>query len=290
MSMRVLLAPAVVLLAAGAAACGGQGGARPEKTDGLGTSVARVDPCEALSDYTFQTIQNGDFLDGTNREWYVNYDGIDLVTQSSATPNAHPAPTEIPWRCPNALPVDAQPNDFALNFSVRDLKPPIDQPPQGLLDGGAPPKGGWGCLIGCNLADDASGWEGISFWIRQEAEAGSVGTAFMSVSEEHTDPNPDPVTNAPAPCQQDSDPITGSTAEQCDSFGMGVAVRTEWTFYALPFAKMKQRGYGKGVSQKAFLTEGLKHLRGFKIDFPPTQDWNIWLDGVAYYKNKSNAE
>ncbi|MBN1607350.1 MAG: hypothetical protein JW940_12000 [Polyangiaceae bacterium] len=290
MSLRSFLAPAIVLLAAGASACGGEGGPRARKTDGLATKPTAVDQCKSALDYTFQTIQSGDFLDGRNAEWYVNYDGIDLVTDSSAMPNAHPTPTEIPWRCPNAIPVDAQATDFALNFSVWDLKPPIDQPPIGLLDGGTPPKGGWGALIGCNLADDASGWEGISFWIRQEAEPGSVGSAFVSVSEDHTDPKAiDPVTGAP-PCEQDADSETGSTAEQCDSFGMGVAVYTDWTFYALPFAKMRQRGYGKGVSQKVFLKEGLKHLWGLKFDFTPTQDWNIWLDGVAYYKKKSDAE
>jgi hypothetical protein len=290
MSTRSFFAPAIFLLAAGASGCGGEGGPRAKKTDGLATgAVAPVDPCKALSGYTFKAIRNGDFLDGSNTEWYVNYDAGEQ-TGSNAMPNAHPAPAEVEWRCPNAIPPEAQATDFALNLQVWDLKPPIDQPPLGLLDGGTPPKGGWGCLIGCNLADDASEWEGISFWIRQDAEPGSVGTAFVSVSEDHTDARAtDPVTGE-APCEQDSDPETGSTAEQCDSFGMGVAVYTDWTFYALPFAKMKQRGYGKGVSRKAFLGEGLKHLWGIKFDFAPTQDWNIWLDGVAYYQKTDDAE
>ena len=289
MIVRPFLAPAIVLLAVGASACGGQGGPRAKKTDGLATgATAAVDPCEALSDYTFQVIQNGEFADGKNEEWYVNYDPSE-ETGSSNSQNDHPRPTQTDWVCPNRDP--ALDWNYALNFKVWDLKPPIDQPPLGLLDGGTPPKGGWGCLIGCNLNNyDASEWEGISFWIRQEAEAGSVGTAFVSVSDDHTDARAaDPVTGA-APCEQDSDPETGSTAEQCDSFGMGVAVYTDWTFYALPFAKMRQRGYGKGVSQKVFLEEGLKDLWGLKFDFTPTQDWNIWLDGVAYYKKKGDAE
>jgi hypothetical protein len=286
---RSSLAPALVLLAAGVSACGGDGGPRLEKTDGLATGAStRIDQCKELSSYAFQAINNGDFLDGSNTTWYVNYDASE-ETGSSAMPNAHPVPSEIPWRCPNAKPADAQATDFALNLQVWDLKPPIDQPPMALIpDGGTLPKGGWGCLIGTNLADDASQWDGISFWIRQDAPAGSVGTAFMSVSEDHTDPKAtDPETGSP-PCEQDSDPVTGSTVEQCDSFGIGVAVRTDWTFYALPFAKMRQRGYGKGVPQSAFLKEGLKHLWGLKFDFTPTQDWNIWLDGVAFYK-KSDA-
>ena len=146
------------------------------------------------------------------------------------------------------------------------------------------PKGGWGCLIGSNLADDASGWDGVSFWIRQTAPAGAVGSAFVSVSENHTDSNyHDPITGA-SPCNQDADLITGSTVNQCDSFGTGVAVYTDWKFYALPFVKMRQRGYGKAVPQSVFLEEGLHQLRGIKFDFAPTQNWDIWLDRIAFYK------
>jgi hypothetical protein len=289
MSPRAFLASAILLLAANSPACGGQEGARAKKTDGLAPADAStpVDQCQALSDYQFQPINNGFFWDGKNPNtaWYVNYDGIDEVTDASDAPNAHPAPEKIAWRCANFPPGDRALTDYALNLQVSNLKPPIDQPPQAYLDGAPPPKSGWGCLIGSNLADDASQWEGISFWVRQDAPEGSEGTTFMSVSEDHTDPK----AGTPPPCAQDADPVTGSTTQQCDSFGTGVAVYPDWKFYVLPFAKMRQRGYGKAVPQSVFLQDGLTHLWGIKFDFAPIQNWSIWLDGIAYYKTLPDA-
>jgi hypothetical protein len=143
MSSRAFLAPAIVLLAATLTACGGEEGPRAKKTDGLAPADAGavVDQCQALSAFTFQAIHNGDFFDGKNPDtgWYINYDFIDEVTDASASPNAHPRPTQIPWRCPNAMPPDAGAMDYALNLQVSGLKPPIDQPPQAYLDGGPPP-------------------------------------------------------------------------------------------------------------------------------------------------------
>ncbi len=296
MSPRALFAPAVVLLAASLPACGGEGGPRAKKTDGLAPADAStaVDQCLILPTLEFQPINNGFFWDGKNPNsgWYVNYDGEDETvdgsvppyTDASAAPNAHPPAEKIPWRCPNFPAGDRGATDYALNLQVSNLKPPIDQPPQAYLDGAPPPKAGWGCLIGSNLADDATQWEGISFWIRQDAPEGSVGTTFMSVSDSNTDPRA--TTDAgTSPCNQDADPTTGDTALQCDSFGTGVAVYTYWKFYTLPFAKMRQRGYGKAVPQGIFLS----HLWGLKFDFNPTQNWSIWLDDIAYYRTLPDA-
>jgi hypothetical protein len=301
MPPRAFLASAIVLLAMSSPACGGEGGPRAKKTDGLGPADASaVDQCQVLSALQFQPINNGFFWDGINpaaTAWYVNYDGEDEsvdgsvppYTDASDAPNGHPRPEKIPWRCANFPSGDRAATDYALNLQVSNLKPPIDQPPLAYLDGAPPPKAGWGCLIGSNLGGyDATAWDGISFWIRQDAPEGSVGTTFISVSENHTDSNhSDPITGL-RPCEQDAAP-NGDTTQQCDSFGTGVAVYTTWKFYALPFAKMRQRGYGKAVPQSVFLEEGLLQLLGVKFDFNPTQNWSIWLDDIAYYKELPDA-
>ena len=38
-----------------------------------------------------------------------------------------------------------------------------------------------------------------------------------------------------------------------------------------------------------FLQDGLTHLWGIKFDFAPTQNWSIWLDGIAFYKTRPDA-
>src|SRR5512141_1969396 len=57
-SPRALFAPAVVLLAASLPACGGEGGPRAKKTDGLGPADAStaVDQCLILPTLQFQPI------------------------------------------------------------------------------------------------------------------------------------------------------------------------------------------------------------------------------------------
>jgi hypothetical protein len=300
MSSRLLCAPPILLLAASLSACGGEGGPRAKKADGLlpADAAVAIDPCTEAAEYEFLSMRNGDFLGGQNTDWYINFDGIDGVTVASDGVNplqppdsTHPGRVKIPWRCPDQKPADAGATDYAINLQVSGLKPPLDQPPIGLLpDGSVPPKGGWGAMIGCNLYDDpatkgdASGWEGVAFWIRRGdvAPDNEPGSTFVSVPDIHTDANA-----TPTPCNENADAITGSTANQCDAFGTGVALYSEWKFYALPFAEMRQRGYGKHADQAVFLQDGLHHLRGMKMDFAPYQNnWNIWLDGMAFYRKK----
>jgi hypothetical protein len=72
---------------------------------------------------------------------------------------------------------------------------------------------------------------------------------------------------------------------KCDRFGAGVGLEPEWRFVKVPFANMRQRGYGVVSPAGRLLTESLLAF-GIYLD---VGNWDFWIDNVAYYSDPKSA-
>jgi hypothetical protein len=66
---------------------------------------------------------------------------------------------------------------------------------------------------------------------------------------------------------------------QCDKFGAGVGISTDWRFFKVPFSRMRQRAYGRpsllpGPDSKIIGIE-------FSLD---GENWDFWIDDLALYR------
>lgn len=146
------------------------------------------------------------------------------------------------------------------------------------------------CLTGdciCNLDDlarcpdyeriDGGPWDGIAFWAR--VAPGSGQTMRVQVGESHTDNKYPYTADGLPPCANDvSKTSPDDTSGGCDSFGAYAQVNTDWQFFTLPFAEMRQAGWGK---RAPFLD--IQHLSNLTF-FYAQGTWSIWIDDIAFYK------
>lgn len=242
---RSVAAPIAFVLAAASAACGGTGTERPDPS---GAPVDPRDPCRPEQPLEFNVIEDFEFRRAA--DWWVSTDatpGAELDPPLRKSPTA----TEIEGgRCGTSR--------YALRLRARGLE----------IYGGA---------FGINFflrAEDASAWEGIAFWARRGSDSGR--SLFVSVSDKYTDEN------SGAPLQPEGKPFcfeqTERMEEKCDRFGAGVGLGLEWRHYLVPFADMKQRGFGKVAP--ALDTQNLVGLSfGFEVG-----EWDIWADDVAFFR------
>jgi hypothetical protein len=88
-------------------------------------------------------------------------------------------------------------------------------------------------------------------------------------------------------CYDASDPITypPDGPEQCgDGWAKGVALSTDWQFYAIPFSDLRQEGWGK---EFAYLDTSKITL----VRFTWMQGWvDVWLDDVRFYRHAGSAQ
>jgi len=127
---------------------------------------------------------------------------------------------------------------------------------------------------------DASAWDGVAFWARLgEGPSNStinfvVGDAETSGADYET-PSP---SGWPA-CVTADHP---SDAVKCDPFGVVVTLTKDWAFYAIPFADLKQKGYGQPAPRGAI---DPSRIWRFQIT-TSTGDWDFFVDDISFYRNR----
>lgn len=161
-----------------------------------------------------------------------------------------------------------------------------------------------GTLPGAGATEyfDASSWTGISMWVRK-GSAESASSIFASVADRFTLPSggalfPEDERDlllAPEHCPPDagecycnfdavnvdtSTPDPDPLLSQCDRFGTGIGIATEWRFFKVPFERMRQRAYGRpsALSQPDVAIIGVE----FGLD---GEDWDFWIDDIAFYRD-----
>ena len=185
--------------------------------------------------------------------WYTNFDLTDGRGTLSPPPNQKPLPaTELnPARCGEST--------KALEVKATGLEL-------------------WG-LVGYNFSSgmpfDASGWDGLSFWVR--SGPGAVGrTLFASVAEKYTDQGGAGSFPGGTPyCLFDDLDVK----KTCDRFGVGIGLDTEWRFFAIRFDEMRQRGFGVPAPS----SEPDRQILGLNFGFE-SGDWDFFLDDVSFFK------
>jgi hypothetical protein len=138
---------------------------------------------------------------------------------------------------------------------------------------------------------DASGYTGVAFWVRRGQNSGT--TLFASVAERSTDPTgaslfdgADGAMLLPTGtyCGDNAVDVNGDGTmdplqSQCDRFGAGIGLGTEWRFYKVPFSKMRQRAYGR----PAFDPQPDSRVLRVQFDLDGAA-WDLWIDDVSFYK------
>ncbi len=151
------------------------------------------------------------------------------------------------------------------------LSPSPLEPPRAASPHGAHTFGGpfltWGALIGTTFASsgntgiayDVSGYQGVRFWVR-------YGGALPNPAKQVRFSLRTPAT------------IMGCTV--CgDHFGAAIPLTAQWVQVEVPFATLKQSGYGRPVLG----TPDLKHAMGMELLFPANVAFDLWIDDVEFY-------
>jgi hypothetical protein len=155
---------------------------------------------------------------------------------------------------------------------------------------------------------NAEGWTGMSMWVRKGTQIPvSSSSIFASVAERFTAPSGSPLFSGEemdelleanfCPADQtmggrcycafnaadfDGNGV-GDTAEalrsQCDRFGAGVGIATDWRFFKIPFTRMRQRAYGRPAPTP--VPDPM--LLGVEIGLDG-ENWDFWLDELAFYR------
>ena len=67
---------------------------------------------------------------------------------------------------------------------------------------------------------------------------------------------------------------------QCDRFGVGLGLGTDWRFFKIPFDKMRQRAYGRPSPNP------VPDDRILGLEFGLSgRDWDFWVDEIAFYRD-----
>jgi hypothetical protein len=118
------------------------------------------------------------------------------------------------------------------------------------------------------------GFAGISFWGRRSATSRS--NLRIEVGEPHTDQNYTGGPDGGPICNPD---ITDDNSEEgCDHFGAFVVLREEWQRFFVPFAEMRQGGWGRRAEEF-----DLRHVMALTISYAQG-DWQFWIDDLAFYR------
>jgi hypothetical protein len=127
---------------------------------------------------------------------------------------------------------------------------------------------------------DASCWDGVSFWAKKTP--GPYGSAITltvpDVWTSTTKMNPD----TGMPYCSTSETVADSA--KCDAPGAVISLTEEWTFIAVPFYLLKQKGFGV-PSPIGRIDPG--NIKGITFLISPG-DWDFWLDDVSFYRAKRN--
>ncbi|WP_437477760.1 carbohydrate binding domain-containing protein [Sorangium sp. So ce1014] len=126
----------------------------------------------------------------------------------------------------------------------------------------------WGIGFGFDLSSaegakteyDASTYAGITFWAKVGPGSGTGAVVLIS----------DPGT----------DPVGGACSDQCDPWKKDLAVTEEWQQFTIPFADMKQGGWGDPAG-----TEQIDAAKLYSIQFQITDaaSFDLYIDDLGFY-------
>lgn len=142
---------------------------------------------------------------------------------------------------------------------------------------------------------DATNWDGLSMWVRK-GTGPSASSIFASVNERYTDPSGAALftpaeagvllKSTGAYCDFNALDVVGNDGvldpllSQCDRFGAGVGIATEWRFFKVPFTRMRQRAFGRPSLQST------PDPRILGLDFGlDGENWDFWIDDLAFYRD-----
>ncbi|WP_437775114.1 CIA30 family protein [Sorangium sp. So ce1097] len=122
----------------------------------------------------------------------------------------------------------------------------------------------WGAGFGFDLSSvegektpyDASAYTGITLWAKGTTSA----TVLIS----------DPST----------DPVGGSCTDECDKWSKSLALTEEWQQFTIPFADLKQGGWGTPAT-----TDQIDATKLYSIQFQVGTDpeFDVYIDDLAFY-------
>jgi len=288
MTRRVL----ALLVTFSLAACGGTDEGRPS---GEPSFAEPVEPCEAALTNEFLPIVDFDPSNGAMPA-YTQAQGCTSVTcsfnfnyDSANTPPGAGAAcpdveaSSIPERNASSLmgnPAGARcdASEYATRITATNLAVCIN----------AQGRQGWGGSLSLTFADtankppyDASAWDGVSFWTKKAGPATRSALIF-SAADPYTAGYrniEDPFGGEPRSCDA-SGSTTVADSEKCDGFGVSITVSDDWTFHAVPFDAMRQKGFGMPSPVGRLMNDELVRLQ-FLIS---AGDWDIWLDDIAFFR------
>ncbi|MDC0677680.1 carbohydrate binding domain-containing protein [Sorangium atrum] len=112
---------------------------------------------------------------------------------------------------------------------------------------------------GAKAAYDASAYTGITFWAKLGPGSGTSVTVLIS------DPGTDP---------------TGGSCSECDAWQKSLAVTEEWQQFTIPFADLKQGGWGDPAGTDQIDATKLYAIQ-FQIGIAPKFD--LYIDDLGFY-------
>lgn len=153
------------------------------------------------------------------------------------------------------------------------LLPSALAPARGTSERGAHTFGGpfptWGALIGTPFVAngpngspyDLSGFQGVRLWVRAGATAAAAARQVrFSLRTPAT--------------------VPGGGCTVCnDHFSAVLPLTAQWRQVELPFASLKQVGYGRPQPASADLVQAL----GIELIFPVNVSFDLWVDDVEFY-------
>lgn len=113
---------------------------------------------------------------------------------------------------------------------------------------------------GAKAVYDASAYAGITFWAKLGPGSGTGAVVLIS----------DPGT----------DPVGGACSDLCDPWKKDLAVTEEWQQFTIPFADMKQGGWGDPAG-----TAQIDATKLYSIQFQITDaaSFDVYIDDLAFY-------
>ncbi|WP_437522156.1 carbohydrate binding domain-containing protein [Sorangium sp. So ce726] len=112
---------------------------------------------------------------------------------------------------------------------------------------------------GAKASYDASAYTGITFWAKLGAGSGTSVTVLIS------DPGTDP---------------TGGSCSECDAWQKSLPVTEEWQQFTIPFADLKQGGWGDAAGTDQIDATKLYAIQ-FQIGIAPKFD--LYIDDLGFY-------
>jgi hypothetical protein len=278
-------------------ACGGEDNGRPSLT--RDTDVPAVNQCAQDDGLEFRSLLpfelSGGFDptratcgEGVGCSFYFNYD----LTQSAGTEAPLP-------RCPDATtdpPTPTCPEGALTETSVAVMgTPAVSELPEARCGEAGHAwhftakdlatclrhetfKIGWGGALDVTFTPDvlnAADWHGISLWARR-GQGASGQALILSVVDQFTSG----VTCASSDPALQCDPTAIPDSSKCDPFGVVITLRDEWTFFAIEFDDMRQKGFGKPSPNETLDTSGIIRMQFLMA----AGDWDFWIDDVSLFR------